>query len=85
MTAACCHMGDTYHTREWSRVTGTVFFPCCGPLFVAIDQPLVDVEEVDPHFMTATLIAFPETQRSGSSIHVSPICTLKVVLCIQGG
>ena len=30
----------------------------------AIDQSGVDVEEVDPNFMTATLILFLETQRA---------------------
>ena len=30
MTAACCHRGDTYHRRQWSRVTGAVFLLWCG-------------------------------------------------------
>ena len=76
MEAACCHMGGTYHRREWSRVTGAVFFLCCGHTVsssslrlanvvshhgYAIDQSSVDVEEMDLNFMMATLILFLET------------------------
>ena len=28
--AVCCHMGDTYRGREWSRFTDVASFPCCG-------------------------------------------------------
>ena len=65
-------------SREWLRVTGSAFFLCCGhtvsssssrlvnDIFpgYAIDQSYVDVEEVDPNFVMATLILFLETQRA---------------------
>ena len=94
VAAACCHMGDTYRRREWSHVTGVVFFPCCGrtvsssslrlvdvvclPAGNAIDQPRNDVEEVDPNFMLATLIAFPETQRVVGNGECTMIANLPV-------
>ena len=72
-------MGDTYHRREWSRVTGAVFFSSVviwcvlffggwPTLFVitgcAIYLSSVDVEEVDPNFMMAPLTPFLDTQRA---------------------
>ena len=42
MTAARCHIGDTHHRREWSRVTGATFFLCGGHTVSSSSLRLVD-------------------------------------------
>ena len=80
MEAKSGHTDDMYHSHDWSRTNESASFPCCvvvrrvplprdwSTILVfpryAVDKSRIDVEEVDPNFVMATLICFPETQRA---------------------